>query len=173
MGWVGSFFFFFSFGNLPFGDICYLFPANIAECLYLLLFLVLSFSFVLVIFFLSSYSPCFFLVFFSSCWSPCRFPLFRLFFFGVISSFWGVDIVVTFFLIRRFNIKISLFSFFFLSAFLSFPFWYSSFRSLSVLFLPFPLFPSLSFFVPYYFWKPCKERVTPPSSNRDLFWREE
>ena len=123
---------------------------------------------------LSFYSPCFFLVFFSFCWYPCRFLFFRLFsLFGVISSFWGVDIVVTFFLIRRFNIKISLFSFFFLSAFLSFPFWYSSFRSLSVLFLPFPLFPSLSFFVPYYFWKPCKERVTPPSSNRDLFWREE
>ena len=53
MRWVGSFFFFFSFGNLPFEGICYLFPANIAECLSLFPFPALSFSFVLVIFFLS------------------------------------------------------------------------------------------------------------------------
>ena len=65
------FFVFLLFGNLPFEDICYLFPANIAECLHLFpyscsffLSFFLSFSFVLVIFFLSSYSPCFFLVFF-------------------------------------------------------------------------------------------------------------
>lgn len=68
-------------------------------------------------------------------WFFLGFLFFRLFFLGVISSFWGGYIVVAFFLIRRFNIKISLFSFFFLSAFLSFPFRYSSFRCLSVLFL--------------------------------------
>ena len=39
--------FFFFFGDLPFEDICYLFPANIAECLSLFPFPVLSFSFVL------------------------------------------------------------------------------------------------------------------------------
>ena len=44
--------FFFFFCNLPFEDICYLFPANIAECLYLFPFPVLSFLFWLYSFFL-------------------------------------------------------------------------------------------------------------------------